>query len=509
MFWRAEQHAAAADDLPLCVFQFIGIITVIKPAAGEILRAAQPDRSQRRYAHLKTSLTNDGGIRPAQRPARHAAKFVHRLVGHTQAGRHPARCMFGIDVPVSGQQSFLLTGDHHRRKETFFKIVKGLPAAVPVDARPADHRPAVIQLPDHRPHAAAAVTTPVLHPVLDSLGLEELRSIDKQVKTARIQIHGRKVFHDLPVGRGVPLVLFHDTGKRVAVRGQRESLDRRHAGERLEAELGNIAEKIVPVIRKWFQAMPDIPVMHVTPVRTLGIIKPSAARRAGRPVECHRIFFPEHLRNHLLIHPEVVRDLLPAVDPVAFGDKLLHLVVAAPQRQRGMMAKPAYVVRDLGADVFLKGFCQVIDGTGKHEVLPDQKPKLITDVIEVIVRIISPAPYAYAVEMGGCRILQQTPGAFRAAPRQKIVLRNIIGSHGKHRHTVDTMAEALAPLIFFTPDCQGPQTDAPSPGVRRFMPVPCEDPDADIVQRLIPVSGRPPQLRIFDHDLTVFAGCPV
>lgn len=85
----------------------------------------------------------------------------------------------GIDVRVLRQDALLMAGDEHRGKEALCVVVQSLPSAEIVDARPACHRPAVVELPDHRTHAAAAIAPPVLHAVLHGLRLQKLRGVDK------------------------------------------------------------------------------------------------------------------------------------------------------------------------------------------------------------------------------------------------------------------------------------------------------------------------------------------
>ena len=182
-----------------------------------------------------------------------------------------------------------MAGDQDGGEETLFIIMQGLPASEVVDAGPADHRPAVVELPHDGAHAPAAVSAPVLHAVLDGLGLQKLGGVNEGVKGVGVQIGLAEVAGDAPVGGGVALVLLHDVGEHVAVAGLREALDGLHAGEGLEAELADIAEEIVAVIREGHQAVPDLPVMHVAHVGVLGRHEAAAAGGAGGPVEGLRV----------------------------------------------------------------------------------------------------------------------------------------------------------------------------------------------------------------------------
>ena len=131
-----------------------------------------------------------------------------------------------------------------------------------------------------------------------------------------------------------------------------------------------------------------------------------------------------------------------------------------------MMPQPADIVTEFRADIRLKILRQIIDGTGKHKVLPDQKAKFIADVIESIIRIESAAPYTDTVHVGGPCILQKLTRPPGIHPRQQIVLRDIISAHGKNIHTVDAMAETLAIFILPSADCHGAKADAAAPAVQ-------------------------------------------
>ena len=211
-------------------------------------------------------------------------------------------------------------------------------------------------------------------------------------------------------------MLLHDEGKEIPVLRQGKAFNRCHAGEGLEPELAGIAEQMIAVIRKGLQSMPDIPVMAVAPVFILRFIKASAGRGTGRPVESLRIFLLHHLRQDILIQFDVIGNQFLISVPESIGYKGFNLVVAAPQRQRGMMSQPADIVPELGADAVLKVFAQIIGRTGKHKVLPDQQAQFIADIIKPVVRIITAAPDTNGIHVGCSRVFQQAPGPLRGNP---------------------------------------------------------------------------------------------
>ena len=300
-------------------------------------------------------------------------------------------------------------------------------------------------------------------------------------------------------------MLLHDEGKEIPVLRQGKAFNRCHAGEGLEPELAGIAEQMIAVIRKGLQSMPDIPVMAVAPVFILRFIKASAGRGTGRPVESLRIFLLHHLRQDILIQFDVIGNQFLIPVPESIGYKGFNLVVAAPQRQRGMMPQPADIVPELGADAVLKVFAQIIGCTGKHKVLPDQQAQFIADIIKPVVRIITAAPDTNGIHVGCSRVFQQVPGPLRGNPWQQIVLRDIVCAHGKHIQAVHAVAEALAPAVLFPADCHRTQADPLLPGVENtFRP---GKRNLHVIKRLITVPGRPPELRVVNCQAAIRAFC--
>ena len=185
MLRRAEQRRAAADLFPGFVRKFIGEVAAVGVLVAEI-HFLQPQGGQGGNVHGKAAALDHGGVGPAQRPGNRALEGLPGLVAHVQLGGLPEVKGFGVHVGVLAQNPFLPAGNQHRGKEPLFVIVQRLPAPEIIDAGPADHRPAVVQLPHNGAHAPAPVPPPVLHAVLDGLGLQELGGIDKGVEGRRI-----------------------------------------------------------------------------------------------------------------------------------------------------------------------------------------------------------------------------------------------------------------------------------------------------------------------------------
>ena len=178
--------------------------------------------------------------------------------------------------------------------------------------------------------------------------------------------------------------------------------------------------------------MPDLPVMHIPSVRVIGIVKGTSRGWAGRPVKGLGIVFCQDFGENAFIHEQVISHLRRFCHPAPLIHEHFHLIVAAPQTQGSVMPDSLYIVCKFPPDVFLKLRGQLIDRTGKHKILPDQKSHLIAQFIEPVFRVAASAPDTNDVEVGLPAGFQQFSCLFPAGPAQKMVLRDIICSHGKY-----------------------------------------------------------------------------
>ena len=354
--------------------------------------------------------------------------------------------------------------------------MQGFPAAAVIDGGPARHRPAVIELPDHCSHTAATVPPEMFHAIADRLRLKKLGSVKHGVKAAGIQERLLHIIHDLSICRLVSLMLLHHIGENIPVFRLRKSLAGLQRWKRLEAKFGKITEMELPVFRDGFVPMPDIPVMNISPVLSIGIIKGSAGGRACRPVEGVRVVDFQYLRDDILIHFHIVALLFRMSHPLSLADKLFHLVVSAPQPQGGMVADPFDIVDKFLCDILFKFRGQIIDRTGKHKIFPHDQSQFITGIPESIVRIISAAPYTDTVEMSIPRLFQQFIGTFLCDTAKQVILRNIIAAHGENTDAIDFMGKLLAPRIFFQMHGHRPQPDTSFPGIQQPDLFPCRFP---------------------------------
>ena len=171
-------------------------------------------------------------------------------------------------------------------------------------------------------------------PVSDRVCLQKLRRINERAEIRRIEIGPLQIVHDLPIRAVVALMLLHDVGEDIHIlRIVCEGLDGLHAWEGLESEFRRITEVILTVIGERFIPMPYIPVMHISPVWAVRLVKRPSRRRACRPVEGLGIVLFQHLRDQLLIHDHIIPHFCLLRYPFSLIYEHLHLIIAAPQSQ--------------------------------------------------------------------------------------------------------------------------------------------------------------------------------
>ena len=130
-----------------------------------------------------------------------------------------------------------------------------------------------------------------------------------------------------------------------------------------------------------------------------------------------------------------------------------------------MVPETLYIINKFLADICLKFRRQFIYGAGKHKVLPYDQPQLVTDIIEPVVRIITAAPYTDCVIIRRNTLPEKFPGRFRRHSSKKMILRDIVRSHGKDCHPVHLVSKTRSPLIFVRPHSQSPKTDPSFPDI--------------------------------------------
>ena len=109
------------------------------------------------------------------------------------------------------QLTLFLTGNQHRRKHLFLRIVQCLPAPKIIDARPGRHRPDIVELPHNSSHTPSPETSEMLRAIADTFSLQKLGSVNQAVKILRIQIALCQILHNLAVCRRISLMHLHNT----------------------------------------------------------------------------------------------------------------------------------------------------------------------------------------------------------------------------------------------------------------------------------------------------------
>ena len=103
----------------------------------------------------------------------------------------------------------------------------------------------------------------MLYSVLHSLSLEELRCVKEGTEVGRIKEGICKVANYLSVGACVSLVALHNTGEDVSILGESELFNSLKTREGLEAELGEVAEIVLSVLREGHACVPYLPVVRI------------------------------------------------------------------------------------------------------------------------------------------------------------------------------------------------------------------------------------------------------
>src|SRR5690606_32815750 len=158
-------------------------------------------------------------------------------------------------------------------------------------------------------------------------------------------------------------------------------------GERLEAELRREARVDGAIGVKALGGMPDVPIVQVSarilmpPIGEIEI----AERGRRRPEAAHGILvldYPMQQRIEAVVIGEVAARIgLGLWVPAERAD---DLVVAAPEGDRGVVAKAAYLLGDFGLNAVEELPIGRIAHAGEHEVVPDQDAELVAEIVEII-----------------------------------------------------------------------------------------------------------------------------
>ena len=137
----------------------------------------------------------------------------------------------------------------------------------------------------------------------------------------------------------------------------------------------------------------------------------------------------------------------------------LNLIVATDKAEAGMMSEPLQIIPYFFTAVLRKMIRHLVNVAGKHQVLPYDQPVPVTEIIELIRRIISAAPHSDTVivcpDHGAHKILL----TLLCYPCVEAVLRNIVSAHGKYLHAIYHKRELPPPLITIPADRECTKSD--------------------------------------------------
>ena len=90
-----------------------------------------------------------------------------------------------------------------------------------------------------------------------------------------------------------------------------------------------------------------------------------------------------------------------------------------------------------------------ISSTGKHKILPNKNTIFICQIIETIILISSSPPYTYHIHIGLFHVPEQGLITLSGYTGKQCIIRDIIGSFGKHRDTIHFKIKRFSLFIFF------------------------------------------------------------
>ena len=289
---------------------------------------------------------------------------------------------------------------------------------------------------------------------LDSLCLQHLAHIQETGEILRLGVVlGNVVMND---GVAFVVLLVHQHHRRKdsgAVLGFSKALHRAPLRERLEAVFGDEPPVMLLVVRERHAAVPHAPVVHVASLVGIGdglVIGTPRARPVGR-LRVEPRYDPRQNAAELgqVVLPHLKSDFSRKLVPAVPSHRGLSLVVAAPQRDAGVVAQAAHLVLGLSFNVLFEGIRTRLPIVPKHEVLPHHQAKLVADRKELVCFVVAAAPVPNHVHICVARRLQNAPVVSRRHAVGKAIERNHVRALGENRNPIDNQFKRPAPLVQF------------------------------------------------------------
>src|SRR2546430_491511 len=333
--------------------------------------------------------------------------------------------------------------------------------------------------------------------VPDRPGLVELRGPEPVVEPLR--------YGHVPGQAGAQLfvsvqgfLVMRDAGR---VRGGRVVGDRRaqrRVGRwRLVPELGDDPRPVRAVVRV-VVGVPHGPDVRGAVARIVGV--PSRTRvRAAWPVRPGRVEFGDDAREHVEVvarPPRTAGQLLLPAPGVEAPDVL---VVAGPQDEAGMAGQAGQLFARLGGHLGGERLLLRVRGAGEEEVLPDEEPEFVGEVVEVLALVdpAAPDPQIVDVRVGGLG----EPGfvAVPGHPAGERVVGDPVGAAYEHGYVVDHDGERRAVGVRGGVQAYRPEADLLRPAVQRAAVARLQG-EVEVVARLVAVPPGEPARRVADLE---------
>ncbi|KAL5867400.1 hypothetical protein ACKVWC_011613 [Pyricularia oryzae] len=390
--------------------------------------------------------------------------------------------------PVSRPVCAVKEPPAHPDRNRLQRIPDGIPSRLPdaaiVDHRPADGRPAVVELPDQHPAAPPAAPLPPPAPVRGAHGvrLHHLRQVRKALeRPARaVQVKVLPDVREQPPGVPAGLVAkVHGHAARPPLPRVRDrARERRHVRVRLHAELADeppahLGEELV----RPHGAVPHVPLVHVAHrlvhhQRGAGAVAPGAAGvvcdqalvLAGAVLllddQGQEVFVDvpggevcPQPRLRVLVACKVV------LQPVALHD-LVVLVVPGPDDERRVVPQPPHVLSRLGLDGLQKPGVGGVVCAGEAKVLPCQDAGLVAGVEEGVGLVDAAAPDADHGLVALCHVARDPVPVLRwGRAREEAVRGDPAGPAAEHVDIVDAKVKGLPDGVFFLDELDGTKAD--------------------------------------------------
>jgi hypothetical protein len=150
---------------------------------------------------------------------------------------------------------------------------------------------------------------------------------------------------------------------------------------------------------------------------------------------------------------------------------------------------PHHRARHLGQE----GGTGRVGGAGEHEVLPDQQPFAVAQLVEQLPLVLASPPDPEHVHVGLHGAFQQGLVPFQGLAGRQGVAGDPVGPLAEDVHPIDPEDQATARLVVLAAHLQAAEADALGQG--RFP-----GPDPQGLQGLRSVACRPPELRVANQE---------